>query len=152
MMINPLKHIRLKRFDFEKNLPALHFIFMKIAEPRVLRLIQFVVYLAMVAAGIGILFHPPAPFTTLIGLTLTYVFGSFITIGALMGAGAVLPGVWWLERVGIIALVWGLLMYVVLVISLGSSPIGVAVSVAFIGTFIQRFLEIKGAQLAPKKG
>jgi hypothetical protein len=105
----------------------------------------------MSIAGFGVLLNPPPKFESVIGLVLVYVFGSFVTAGALLGVVAVLPGIWWLERVAILALSTGLAMYVVMAISLGSTPVVYAITTALILTFIQRWFEIKGAQLAPRE-
>lgn len=150
-MLNTLRKIRLPAFRLEEHWPFGHQIFLKIAEPRAIRIMQFTVYIFMVWAGLGIFHDPPSKFVEIIGYGWVSCFASFITVGAVLGAIAVLPGVWWLERTGIIALSTGLGIYVIIVFTLGSSPIGLAVSLAFIMTFVQRFTEIKGAQLAPKE-
>jgi len=137
---------------FRDRFPFAHSLFMKIAEPRVLRVLQFGVYICLIVAGGGVLANPPTSFENVIGLSLVYVFGGFLIIGAMLGAFAVLPGIWWLERVGILVIVTGLLMYIVMVVSLQSSSVGIGVSIAFILNFMQRWSEIKGAQLAPKEG
>lgn len=128
-----------------------HSLFMRIAEPRIFRLLQFGVYICLGIAGFGVLFDPPGSFTSVLGDTLVNVFGSFVALGAILGGLAVLPGIWWLERVGLLALGTGVLMYVVLVISLGSSIVGVILYMAFILTFIQRWTEIRSSQLAPRE-
>lgn len=133
----------------KKHFPFAHSLFMKIAEPRVIRLMQFGIYICMIIAGTGVLSQPPSAFKYVVGSALVYVFGGFITLGAIFGAIAVLPGIWWLERVGIIALTTAMLMYAVIIIALGSSTVGVVVSVAFALTFAQRWLEIRRYQLAP---
>jgi len=130
--------------------PFAHNIYMKIAEPRFIRILQFTVYLCMLVAGIGIVIHPPHAFQSVLGLTLVYILGTFLLVGALFGAIAVLPGIWWLERTGLLALATAMLCYVILIITLGSSPFGIAVAIAFAATFVQRYLEIRGPQLAPK--
>ena len=124
---------------------------MRIAEPRVIRLMQFSVYISIGFAGIGVLTHPPQKFETAIGVVLVYVFGTFVTAGAVLGVVAVLPGIWWLERVAILALSTGLSMYVVTAMALNSTPVVYAISIALIITFLQRWLEIKGAQLAHRE-
>jgi len=133
------------------HFPFAHSLFMRIAEPRTIRLMQFGVYVCLIFSGVGMLQDPPSSFKDVVGAALVYVFSGFITLGSVLGAIAVLPGIWWLERVGILALATGLSMYLVLVMSLGASPIGIAVALAFILTFLQRWTEIKGAQLAPRE-
>lgn len=134
-----------------ETFPFAHTMFMKIAEPRVLRLMQFGVYASLAYSGAGILLNPPNNFENVAGLTLVYFFGSFLTLGSLVGAFSVLPGIFWLERVGIVLLSSGVGMYVILLVLLNASSVGVGVSVAFILLFTQRWSMINGSQLAPRK-
>lgn len=112
---------------------------------------QFVVYAFIFVAGIGVITDPPESFKSTIGLSLVYVLASFLTIGPLFGMIAVLPGIWWLERVALIAMGTGVSMYLVMIISMGSSLVVIGICIAFITTFIQRWYEIKGSQLAPEE-
>jgi len=125
--------------------------YMKIAEPRIIRLMQFGIYLCMFFAGSKLMIQPPSQFQSVLGLVLSYMFASFIFLGALFGAIAVLPGIWWLERVGLIALTTGMGIYVIVVVSLGSSALGIVTALAFGLTFLQRYMEIKGPDLAPRE-
>lgn len=125
--------------------------YMKIAEPRNVRLMYFVMYLAMTAAGVGVYFTNPSNIQSVLGDLLLNVLGIFVGLGGFTSAVAVLPGVWWLERVGITLLGTGLTMYLVVVIFLGSSATGVAVSFAIICSFAIRWFDIKDSMLAPKE-
>jgi hypothetical protein len=142
---------RLRKIDIKVHVPFLHLMFMKIAEPRVIRLIQFGIYVCMMVAGVGITLHPPSNLQGVLGYSLVYLFSGFVATGALFGAVAVLPGIWWLERVGIIMLTTSLAMYVVVIISLGASLVAVAVALALTLAFGQRWVEIKGALLSPRE-
>jgi hypothetical protein len=135
----------------EERVPFLHYLFMKIAEPRVTRLIFFGIYVCMVLGGFGILREPPQNFENVLGLPLTYMFGGFVFGGGIFSALAVLPGVWWLERTGVFALITGMLIYFILVVSLGSSTVGVAFSLAFVLVFVLRWTQIRKLQLAPRE-
>lgn len=126
-------------------------LFMRIAEPRIFRLLQFGIYVCLLIAGLGVLIYPPHNIVEVLGPNLVYVLGSFVTLGSALGAFSVLPGIWWLERVGLLALGTGMLMYVVIQVSLGVSILGLILCIAFILTFIQRWTEIRGAALAPRK-
>lgn len=95
---------------------------------------------------------PPTAFENVVGPWLTVIFGGFILLGAVLATVAVLPGVWWLERAGIISLITSLLMFAVFITVLGGGPISLAISIAFSFLFALRFVDIKGAQLAPKEG
>jgi len=142
---------RLELWDAKTRIPFIHGMFMRIAEPRVIRLLHFLVYLCMLVTGVAIVFQPPHHLQSVLGLTLLYVFAGFVVIGALFSAVAVLPGIWWLERVGIIMLTTSMSMYVVVILALGTSVVAVAVALALTITFAQRWVEIRGAQLAPRE-
>jgi hypothetical protein len=126
--------------------------FMLIAEPRVIRSVQFVIYVCMAFAGAFVLTTPPTSFRGVLGQGLVTIFGLFVGGGALLGSIAVLPGIWWLERAGIIALSTGLAMYCIIAFTLGTSLVGTLVCIAFGLTFVQRWMEIRKFQLAPKRG
>ncbi len=126
--------------------------FSLIAEPRVIRLVQFGIYLCMVGAGAFVLATPPHSFNGVLGPQLVMVFGIFVLVGAVFGAIAVLPGIWWLERAGILSLSTGLAIYAIVAFTLGTSLVGTLVCIAFGLTFVQRWSEIRRFQLAPKRG
>lgn len=136
-------------YNWIKKIPPIHWIYMKIAEPRVVRLLHFGAYLSMLTAGTVLLLGPPHQYKDVIGLTLVIVLGIFLVVGGLLGAVSVLPGVWWLERVGIILIATGMAMYVVIVLTLRGSVIGVAVPFAFVCLFTVRWITIRHFQLAP---
>lgn len=131
--------------------PIPYQLFMKIAEPRIIRLIHFGVYIFMFVAGLGVVFRPTPNFEHVLGSTLVHIMGGFMLVGALLGAFAVLPGIWWLERSGLWLLMSSLLSYIVVVVALGGTMAGVAISAALIMTFIIRWLEIRRYQLAPRE-
>jgi hypothetical protein len=121
-----------------------------IAEPRVTRLIQFFVYLILLGIGMYLLSYPPQAFEIAVGDPGVFTFGMFLIVGGTAGAVAVLPGVWWLERVGIIALWTGLAIFCVIAVSLGISLVGAGLATALAVTFLIRWLEIRRYQLAPR--
>lgn len=124
--------------------------YMKIAEPRVIRVIQFFIYSLLFTAGVLVLVKPPQSLEVAAGGYYYVIgFGFMLMIGALCSGVAVLPGIWWLERSGLVLLGFGLLIYLVMAIKLHSSPMGIVVCMILILSFVQRWLEIKGAQLAP---
>src|SRR5690606_41681895 len=111
-------------------------IFMKVAEPRVQRVLQFWVYLFLCVVGIGIVTNLPSSLQNILGLLVAYSFGGFMILGGLFGMIAVLPGIYWLERVSIILLTTAVLIYLVVVITLGATVVSLGVCMAFIFTFV----------------
>jgi len=124
----------------------------KIAEPRVVRLLHFGIYITLLIAGVGVLVHTPRSFEGVLGVLLVYIFGGFVAIGALLAAFSVLPGIWWLERAGISLLWSGLGLYFLITIGIGASVVTSAIPIGFILTLVLRWREIKRFQLAPIKG
>lgn len=117
-----------------------------------MRIILFVKYIAFMIAGVAIFLLPPNTFEhALGGRTLVQLFGIFVALGGLMTAVAVLPGIWWLERSGLLLLGSGFGMYLVILFSLDASIIVITITIAIVLTFVRRFVEIKDADLAPGK-
>jgi hypothetical protein len=125
--------------------------FLLIAEPRWVRAIQSVIYVLMGMGGALMLVAPPESFVQALGVPLVGMFSLFVIVGAMFGFVAVLPGVWWLERAGILSLGTGLIIYGAIVIYLGSSSLASVVTVSLALTLAQRWTLIRGADLAPKK-
>jgi hypothetical protein len=128
---------------------ALLWLFMKVEEPRVLRVAQFSLYLTLTFLGGVFLSDPPRSYEGVLGVVLAWVFGVSITAGGLFGALAVLPGWWWLERLGIISLWTGLGMYIVVAASLQASSVGLGVAVALAIAMLIRWLTVREYQVAP---
>lgn len=128
---------------------AILWLFMKVEEPRVLRIAQFALYITLAVLGGIFLSDPPSSYEGVLGLILALVFGVAITGGGLLGAIAVLPGTWWLERLGIISLWTGLAMYIVVATALGASSVGIGVAVALAIALIIRWLTVREYQVAP---
>jgi len=124
--------------------------FLLIAEPRVERVFQFLIYAAMGYGGAWILAAPPETFADALPDMGLIGFGLFAMLGSVFGMVAVLPGIWWLERVGISSLGFGLSIYWLLGMALGSSVFVAVLTISFALTLAQRWGRIRGADLAPK--
>ena len=126
--------------------------FMRIAEPRVIRVIQFFVYLAVTTGGVGLVIAPPPEFESVLGIVLTYVVSGFLLVGGVVGMFAVLPGIWWMERASVLLLITGLSMYAVVAVSMTLPIFRVALIVSILLAMVQRYVDIHGSQLAPREG
>jgi hypothetical protein len=124
--------------------------FSKIAEPRIVRVIQFFVYALLAFAGGYVVGNPPPAFQSVVGVFFVSIFGGFLLTGGFVGALAVLPGVWWLERIGVIAIWTGLAIFAVIAVSLRVSPVGFVVAIALSLSLVLRWREIRLYQLAPR--
>ena len=136
---------------WQKHFPLGYMLFMRIAEPRMVRLLHFGIYISMISAGWGITAYPPSAFKDVLGWVLVMVFGLFLLLGGVLGAISVLPGIWWLERVSLICLITGMSVYTVVILDLHASPVGISISVAFVLTFVLRWIGIRRYQLAPRE-
>lgn len=124
-------------------------LYLKIEEPRVQRLVQFGIYLTLAILGGIFLADPPRSYEGLLGTVLAAVFGGLICGGGIIGTLAVLPGRWWAERIAIIALWTGLALYIVVALALSASAVGIGVAVCLILALVNRWLLVRGAQIEP---
>jgi uncharacterized membrane protein len=128
-------------------------LYMKIAEPRVKRLIYFGIYVLLGIIGTVSAFSPNDRIQVLLGgLTLIYLYGGLIALGALTCMVSVLPGIWMFERAGLVALGTGIGMYSITLIALGASIAIAIIPTILILVFVLRWLDIKDYLLAPRKG
>lgn len=121
-------------------------VFMKIAEPRVVRIVHFGIYASILIVGCWVLHYQPDIFQPLL-----HLFGIFTVFGATLAMIAVLPGVWWLERVGISSLFTSALMSMYTMLVNKTAYILIVMTFALLLTLVLRFLEIKRYQLAPRE-
>ena len=132
--------------------PALLKLLRKIAEPRSESVGYFIVYGLMATGGLLVLVEHPMLFVDVLGDQLTTWFGVFVTFGGSAALVAVLPGWYWLERVGLYSIATGLALYGVVTTSVGITATGLTFSFAFIGAFFIRWNRIRTRQTAPKRG
>lgn len=126
--------------------------FDKIAEPRVQRLLLFVIYLCLAIGGLLLVTTPPGKFHAVLGFGLVLAFGSLVLVAGVFGAVAVLPGIRWLERAAIVALWTGLFIFEVLVATLQASTISFIFGLVLGLLFVIRFIQIRQYALTPKLG
>lgn len=133
-----------------KSLPRKWFLL--IAEPRIQRVVQFTIYVLLAIGGYLLVVTPPGKFHAILGYGLVLTFGVFVLGGAVMGAIAVLPGIRWLERAGIVSLFIGLFIFEVLVLALAASSISFVFGLVLALMFVIRFMQIRKFALTPKLG
>ncbi|CAD5999173.1 hypothetical protein [Agreia sp. COWG] len=124
--------------------------FLLIAEPRVIRIIMFFIYGIFAVAGYFVIVKPSASIINVLGEDLPVIFGAFLTFGGVVGLLAVLPGIWWLERTGLISSAVGLLMYLTVVLSTSASSLGFPFAMLILLFLLIRWMEIRRYQLAPR--
>lgn len=124
-------------------------LFLKIEEPRVIRLLQFLLYFVLGGVATVYIFNPPETYESILGEVLAEVMGGLIVLGAFLGGIACLPGIWWVERLGIIALATGLSVYMVVAASIQTSPLPLGLAFCLIVSLAIRWLQIRDFQFAP---
>lgn len=128
-------------------------VYMKIAEPRVKRLIYFVIYILLGVIGGISAFKPNPRISDFVGgQLLIYFYGLLIVAGAIVCLISVLPGIWVLERAGMVGLGTGIVLYVGTLIAFGASPTVSLFPIIIVLVFLLRWLDIKDYLLAPRKG
>ncbi len=129
---------------------------MRIREPRVQRVVFTLVYGALALAGVAVLRQPPTSIEGQIGQGLSLAWGGFLTLTGL-AAVAVLPGWWWLEKLGGMAGTTGLVIYAATTFSLHfAEPSGnrlpQALVIAGAGLLLGiRAYEIRGLDYEPRR-
>ncbi|WAB09444.1 membrane protein [Arthrobacter phage Sloopyjoe] len=137
----------------QKYIPFVYHVYMMIAEPRVRRLMYFVIYVCLMIAGSGTFFKPPQYLgDSLGGYFWIYTFASFIVLGSALALVAVLPGIWWLERAALIAIITGVGLYTITLLGYGASFLIVLLPIIVILICALRLLDIKEYLLAPREG
>lgn len=136
---------------FDTATRAAQRVFLRIEEPRVIRVFHFCIYLVLLTVSLTYLQTPAASVEGVLGTVIATNMAAAIAVGGAMGAVAVLPGIWWLERLAIISLVSGMAMYVVALFALVTSLIPVGITVSLILSLALRWIEVRKYQHAPGK-
>ncbi|MFF2621253.1 hypothetical protein [Oerskovia jenensis] len=131
-------------------------LYLRIQEPRVVSIIQWLIYLVTLGIGVTAFQRPPSSIEGALGVTLTTIWAVFLIVGGVLGAIAALPGIWWLERVAVLACVTGALMYGSVVLNLHYSETGnrlpqlgfVAIAIL---AFTQRWFRIRRYAYDPER-
>lgn len=103
---------------------VMHALFGWIPEPRIVRGLLLVAYVTMFCGGASTLIDPPQSIAGPAGPGLMLALAAFVLIGAFLSSLAVLPGILWLERSGIVAMLIGLAAYGFILLNLGPPSSG----------------------------
>lgn len=137
----------------QKYIPFVYHVYMMIAEPRVRRLIYFVIYAALMGAGINTYSNPPHYLEGILGgYFWIWTFATFIVVGSALALFSVLPGIWWLERSALIAVITGVSLYTITLLFFGATALVTFIPIIVILLCTLRLLDIKEFLLAPREG
>jgi predicted membrane channel-forming protein YqfA (hemolysin III family) len=123
--------------------------FLLIEEPRSQRILYMVFYLVIAWSGISALTNSPQKFVDATGINTVYTIALFLIVGGILGALAIVPGTWYLERVALISIGFGLAARGVLIVALSVSSTGALIFASEVILLIIRFLQVRKADLAP---
>lgn len=126
-----------------------------IAEPRVQRVAYLVVYLLHIVAGIALAAVQPRAADYEFGLLVTNAWASFFIVGGLLGSISVLPGWNYVERVGLLSLMFAIALCSIFIAANPWSPAGLEIVIwalitGWLVVFLYRLWEIRTYAIAPK--
>lgn len=90
----------------------------KIQEPKVITVVYFIMYVLLTVGGVAALVDPPTSIQGEVGQASMILLAGLLAFGGGVGAFAVLPGVWWLERTAVLSIGLSLVLYGFIVIAL----------------------------------
>lgn len=90
----------------------------RVHRPRVIAVAYFAAYLILAGVGIYALIRPPTSIEGTIGAFSMVVLATLCAFGGIVGAVAVLPGRYWLERLAVIAIAVATVIYAAIILSL----------------------------------
>ena len=122
-------------------------LWLRIHEPRAVAVVHFWAYIGLLAGGIAGLISPPSSIAGQAGEVTMWLVAIMLVVGGALGAVAVLPGWWWLERYGTLLLITGISSYGALVGVLhftqpGNRLLQMSIITALIGHIIIRMIRI----------
>lgn len=126
-------------------------------EPRVVTVCMILGYMGLFGGGLGSLLHPPSTIQGELGVTITTMWSWFFIIGGALGLVSAPRGIWWLERVALIAAGTAFLIYGSTIANLqitGAGSRWMQLGVLTWGMFglIARWHRIHWAALDPTRG
>lgn len=129
---------------------------LRIKEPRVLRVLFLLGYLVTLCMGVATLTNPPATIEGELGPILSVSWSLFWVVGGIAGAATVLPGWWQVERYAVAAAMFGIGIYGVVVgvlhfTSDGSRLTQLGALVVALLFFVIRLVLIRGHDFEPRR-
>ena len=129
------------------RVPLWRRLWLRIHEPRAVAVLHAVAYVAILVGGVWSLTHLPPTTTQDVGNVAMTLLVGMLAAGSAIGAVAVLPGWWWLERYGVMLIMGALGAYVLIVATtltatLSDRMLGMSLIVALICHLIVRLVRI----------
>lgn len=122
-----------------------------IAPPAMITTIHALVYLLQVGLGVYVVRSGAELSVAAVGPLLTAWWGWMCIAGGAFGFLGCVPGVWWLEKIGL-ALVWAAsVIQVVILTQAGWAPGHLTALLGFMALMVVRWLRIRSAALDPAR-
>lgn len=135
---------------------SLHTWWLRVKEPRVLRVVFLIGYVATLFTGVATLVSPPQTIEGELGPILSVSWALFWIVGGAAGAATVLPGWWQVERYAVAAAMFGIGIYGLVVIVLHATSEGSRLTqfgvlfTAFL-FYVLRLVLIRGHDFEPRR-
>lgn len=93
------------------NISRVRRLWKKVHEPRTVSVLRFFMYLGFLTGGLSAVGNPPSTIEGAIGQSAMLTLAALLAFGGFIGAIAALPGIWWLERVALLAVIMSATIY-----------------------------------------
>lgn len=129
---------------------------LRIKEPRVLRVVFLLGYVVTLLTGVATLVSPPRTIEGELGPILSVSWALFWILGGAAGAATVLPGWWQVERYAVAAALFGVGIYGLVVVVLhateeGSRLTQFGVLITAFLFYVLRLVLIRGHDFEPRR-
>ena len=137
-----------------KVMDVLRRLWLKVNEPRVVSVLRFAMYVVLFVGGVAAVTNPPATMESELGQGAVVGLGLLLSFGCLLGAVSALPGMWFIERLGLIAISSALAIYGGVVLHLhlsgsGNRLLHLTIIIALILSQAIRWVRIKDRPYDP---
>lgn len=126
-----------------------------LAEPKVITALHVVVYVVLATAGWVAWVDQPEISVWVAGELMTDVWGWLLMVSSALGIAGCLPGIWWLERGGVIGVATACVMQLAIIsgghLDGGALPIHAAFVLAVLLLMAVRWHRIRLADLDPAR-
>lgn len=133
---------------------ALRRLWLRVNEPRVVSVLRFLMYVVLFVGGVSAVTNPPTTMESALGQGAVVGLGMLLSFGCLLGAVSALPGMWFIERLGLVAIssalaIYGGVVFQLHLFSLGNRMLHLTIIIALILSQAIRWVRIKDRPYDP---
>ena len=135
-------------------LQLLRRLWLRVNEPRIVSVLRFLMYVVLLIGGTSVIFSPPTTMENALGQGAVTGLAVLLCFGSTLGAVSALPGVWFIERLGLVAISSALAIYGGVVFQLhllgpGNRLLHLTIIIALILSQAVRWVRIKDRPYDP---